>query len=275
MRIFLLILLGSSFVLAQTPTPPTTPGPTSLQEESAEPKQQPPKKLPTAKTQDEYAAYQKAAKQPDLIAAEKLATDFASRFPESELREPLFQTLMLRLQSTNNAERAFANAEKVLLIDPQNVVALVTAANILSERTLPTVADAEQRFEQSIRYAERAIQGIDDSLELPSDTPLEQSAAFKNSLLALAHSSEGNVYLLQKNYAEAEKHLEMASSLSPAPDAVVLYRLSLAQHGQRRFNDALVNIDKAITAANQSHDLVLLDRAKQEKSTLVKVAARP
>jgi hypothetical protein len=276
MRKLPLILFFASLASAQTPTaPPTTPGPTSLQEESATPKQQPVRKLPTAKTQDEYAAYNKAANQADLITADRLASDFASRFPESELREPLFQTLMLKFQSTNNAERALVNADKVLLIDPQNVIALVTAANILSERTSLAAPDAEQRFDEAVRYAERAIQGMDENLQIANETPLDQATAFKNTLLTLAHASEGNVYLLRKNYVEAEKHLATAASLSPTPDPVALYRLSVAQHGLRRFNDALVNIDKAIEAANQKHDLLLLDRAKQEKSILVKAAARP
>jgi tetratricopeptide (TPR) repeat protein len=182
---------------------------------------------------------------------------------------------MLKFQSTNNAERALANAEKVLLIDPQNVIALVTAANILSERTSLAAPDAQQRFDQAIRYAERALQGMDENLQIANETPPDQAAAFKNTLLALAHASQGNVYLLRKNYVEAEKHLSMATSLSPTPDPVALYRLSVAQHGQKRFNEALVNIDKAIEAANQKHDLLLLDRAKQEKSILVKAAARP
>lgn len=278
-KLFLLVFLAGLAAAQSTPapqtTPPTTPGPTSLQEESTPPKQQPTRKLPTAKTQDEYTAYNKAVSQSDLTIADRFASDFASRFPDSELREPLYQTLMLKFQSTNNADRALASAEKVLLIDPQNVIALVTAANILSERTPVTAPDAEQRFDQSIRYAERAIQGMDENLQITNEAAPDQVAAFRNTLLALAHASEGNVYLLRMNYAEAEKHLGTSVSISPSPDPVVLYRLSVAQHGQQRFNDALVNIDKAIEAANQTHNLLLLDRAKQEKSILIKAASRP
>lgn len=233
------------------------------------------RKQPVAKSQDEYTAYKSAAMQPDLNAADKLAVDFASRFPDSELRESLYQTLMLKQQSANNADGALANAERVLLLDPQNPVALVVAANVLSERTVPTSADAEQRFERGMRYADRALQNIEaNGVDAPESASADDLAKYRADLMAIAHAAEGNIELLRKNYMEAEKHFQAAISAKEQPDPLVLYRLALAQHGLKRLDDALTNVNKAMAAMGSTRDLVLQERIKQERSTLIKAGAK-
>jgi tetratricopeptide (TPR) repeat protein len=257
---------------AQQPTPATTAAPQSAPATETKP---PARKQPVAKSQDEYAAYKSAAMQPDLNAADKLAADFASRFPDSELRESLYQTLMLKQQSANNADGALANAERVLLLDPQNPVALVVAANVLSERTLPTSADAEQRFERGMRYADRALQNIESTgVDAPDSTSADDLAKYRADLVAIAHAAEGNIELLRKHYMEAEKHFQAAAAAKAQPDALVLYRLALAQHGLKRLDDALTNVNKAMAAMGSTRDLVLQERIKQERSTLIKAGAK-
>jgi tetratricopeptide (TPR) repeat protein len=276
--LFIALTLAAAPQQAQPAEPQQQPATTAPQAATspAGPETKPPAhKQATAKSQDEYTAYKAAAMQPDLIAADKLATDFASRFPDSELRESLYQTLMLKQQSANNADGALANAERVLLLDPQNPVALVVAANVLSERTQPTSADAEQRFERGMRYAERALQGIEASgVEAPESASPDDIAKYRSDLVAIAHASEGNIELLRKNYMEAEKHFQAAAAVKETPDPLVLYRLALAQHGLKRLDDALANVNKAMAVMGVSRDLILQERIKQERSMLIKAGAK-
>src|SRR5271155_520335 len=58
------------------------------------------KRPPQAKTQPEFDAYKTAAANTDPAALEKASEDFATKFPESELRVLLYK----------NAMRAFQNA---------------------------------------------------------------------------------------------------------------------------------------------------------------------
>jgi tetratricopeptide (TPR) repeat protein len=226
-----------------------------------------------AKSSAEYEAYQKIARQPNLKSADAQAQDFAFRFPESDLRAALFQSLMLKYQAANNAEGTIANAERVLLIDPPNVIALVTAANVFAERTIPGKPDSDERFDRAKRYAMRAIESI-DSVSLPTTASAEDRARFKSTLLSIAHAAIGNIALLQKDPETAEKELQVASELAPS-NALVLYRLAVAQHEQKRYGEAMGNVDKAVIAANDSHDLLLLERAKKEKAALAKAVTRP
>lgn len=256
---------------AQTPAQPSTQGPAQAATESRPAE----RKQPSAKSQDEYNAYRAVTMQPDLLSAERLATDFASRYPQSELREAMYQTLMLKQQSANRADAALANAEKVLLLNPDNVVALVVAANVLSERTLSTAADASDRFERGMRYAERALENIETSgVSAPESAAPADVAAYRATLAAVAQAAEGNIELLRKNYMEAEKHLQQAIAAAPQPDALALFRLALAQHGLKRLDDALANVNKAMAAAGSARDLLLEERIKQERATLIKAGAK-
>jgi tetratricopeptide (TPR) repeat protein len=182
---------------------------------------------------------------------------------------------MLKHQQSNQADLALTDAERVLLIDPQNVVALVTAANVLSERTLPGKPDSTRRFDQALRYAQRAIDNIDTGLSVPPQASVEDTAGFRNTVLAIAHAAQGNVYLLQNDFAAAERQFSTAAEVSPTPNALVLYRLAVAQHQQKRYDAALDNASKSFEVASANHDLILMDRAKQEKNALVKALAKP
>ena len=260
---------------AQTPAQAPVQAPTQTPSQATPESKPAERKQPSAKSQDEYNAYRAVTMQPDLLSAERLATDFASRFPQSELREAMYQTLMLKQQSANRADAALANAEKVLLLNPDNVVALVVAANVLSERTLPTAADATDRFERGMRYAERALQNIEaNGVTVPESAGPEDIASFRAALTAVAHAAEGNIELLRKNYMEAEKHLQQAIATAPRPDALALFRLALAQHGLKRLDDALANVNKAMAAAGSARDLLLEERIKQERATLIKAGAK-
>src|SRR5271169_4322536 len=56
------------------------------------------KRPPAAKTQPEFDGYKAAVAQTDPAALEKAADDFAAKFPDSELRAPLYTAAMQRYQ---------------------------------------------------------------------------------------------------------------------------------------------------------------------------------
>src|SRR5271166_2062008 len=66
------------------------------------------KRPPQAKTQPEFDAYKAAAASTDPAAFEKAADDFATKFPDSELRILLYKNAMRMYQSANNADKTEA-----------------------------------------------------------------------------------------------------------------------------------------------------------------------
>ena len=63
------------------------------------------KRPPQAKTQPEYDAYKLAVANTDPAALEKATDDFATKFPDSELRILLYKNAMRAYQTANNAEK--------------------------------------------------------------------------------------------------------------------------------------------------------------------------
>src|SRR5215813_12683302 len=63
------------------------------------------KRQPQAKTQEEYKAFQDVTSKPDPASMEQAANAFAQQFPNSELRAPMYQNLMLQYQNANNSDK--------------------------------------------------------------------------------------------------------------------------------------------------------------------------
>src|ERR1022692_2687348 len=96
------------------------------------------KRPPQAKTQPEFDAYKVAAATTDAAAQEKASDDFATKFPDSELRMLLYKNVMHLYQNANNAEKTEAIGRKVLAIDGDDPDALTTVAEVIAERTRDT-----------------------------------------------------------------------------------------------------------------------------------------
>src|SRR6202142_596306 len=104
------------------------------------------KRPPQAKTQPEFDAYKVAAAATDAAALEKAADDFATKFPDSELRILLYKTDMHLYQNANNAEKTESVGRKVLALDPDDPDCLTTVAEVIAERTRDTDLDKDQRY---------------------------------------------------------------------------------------------------------------------------------
>src|ERR1019366_2815668 len=118
------------------PAQGTTPGATAAPQG---------KRPPQAKTQPEFDAWKTATANTDAAAAEKAADDFASKFPDSEVRVLLYQNAMRLYQSANNAEKTETMGRKVMSLDGDNPEALVIVAEVIAERTRDSDIDKDQR----------------------------------------------------------------------------------------------------------------------------------
>src|SRR5208282_2436621 len=104
------------------------------------------KRPPQAKTQPEFDAWKAAAANTDPAALEKASDDFATKYPDSELRVLLYKSAMRLYQQANNAEKTEAMGRKVLSFDGDDPEALVIVAEVIAERTRDTDIDKDQRY---------------------------------------------------------------------------------------------------------------------------------
>src|SRR5260370_19796433 len=129
------------------------------------------KRPPQAKTQPEFDAYNVAAANTDPAPLEKAADDFATKFPESELRVLLYKNAMRLFLNVNNSEKTEAMGRKVLSFDGDDPEALVIVAEVIAERTHDSDIDKDQRYGEAISMAQKATQTVDTDVQVPAGTP--------------------------------------------------------------------------------------------------------
>ena len=206
------------------------------------------KRPPQAKTQAEFDAYNAAiANQKDPVAMEKAADDFATKFPDSELRALLFKAAMRGYQNANNGDKMLEESQKLLKLDPDDPEALIASAEVIAERTRDTDLDKDQRFAQATKYAQHALETIDTDVPVSANVQQAQIDAYKGLLRSSAYSVLGTIQYDQEKYADAQGYFQKSIDAYPSqPDPVVVLRLALALDKQGKYGDALKEANRAV-----------------------------
>ena len=227
-------------------------------------------KAPQPKTQAEYDAFQAATALTDGAKLEAAATEFAQRFPESELRGYIYQQAMGQYQAAGDGDKALEMARAVLKYEPNNAVALLTAAQLLSERTHDFDLDRKERLSEADADARNALKHVSD-VPTPAGMSAEQFAEALRQLRGTAHEVLGTVSFKRAEYFNAIKEFNAAvAEERERTDAVVYLRLAVANDKSDDVRSAMIVADKAIAnsqAGSQVHQL-----AEQEKARLLKLS---
>jgi tetratricopeptide (TPR) repeat protein len=227
------------------------------------------KRPPQAKTEPEYDAYKAAAAVTDAAALEKAADDFATKFPDSEIRILLYQNAMRVYQNANNAEKTEAMGRKVLNIDRDDPGALVAVAGVIAERTKDSDIDKDQRYAEAISMSQKATQTVDTDISVPSGTPQEKIDAYKAYLRSTAYSYIGTIEFKKDNYPAAQENLQKSLDADPAnPDPVTVLRLALTLDKQQKYPEALKLASRAVEMTQKEESGVIGTAARHERDRL-------
>ena len=266
-------LAATIFAAAQQKTTGSQPasGQASQGTQAAAPAQPQGKRPPAAKTQKEFDAYQQAvttAKDPASL--EKAADDFATNFPDSELRILLYKAAARGYQNANNGDKMAEMSEKELKLDPDDPEALIGAAEVIAEKTRDTDLDKDQRWAQAQKYAQHATETIDTDVAIPANTPQEKVDAYKGFLRSSAYSVLGTISFNQEKYADAEGYFHKSIDALPnQPDPVVILRLSIALDKQGKYQDALKEANRVVGMTQENSSTGTL--ARRERDRLVQL----
>jgi tetratricopeptide (TPR) repeat protein len=205
------------------------------------------KRPPQLKSKPEQDAYNAAAANTDPAGLEKAADDFATKFPDSEVRVLLYEQAMRLYQNANNADKTEAMGRKVLTLDADNPEALVTVAEVIAERTRDSDIDKDQRYAEAITMAKKATETVDTDISIPANTPQAQIDKYKGLLRSNAYSILGTIEFKKDNFAAAQEDLQKSIDAYPSePDAVVVLRLALALDKQQKYPEALKVANRAV-----------------------------
>lgn len=267
---------ASGMALAQTGgTQPQTPAAQSGQAQTAPIPTTPPtgKHQPQAKTQEEFKAYQDAASKPDPASMEQATAAFIQQYPNSELKGALYQNLMLLYQNANNGDKTIEIGRKVLSVDPDNVVALVTVSSVLANRTRESDLDKEERVTEAKKDANHAIEVINTPEGIPAGYPADKVEIYRNTILAMAYGALGQAEFVNNNFPAAEQSLRKSTSVSGTqPDPITWFQLTLTLDREGKYADAVVAANKCVEVS-AGHPVN--PYCTQERDRVQKLAANP
>lgn len=223
---------------------------------------------PQAKSLEEYDAYQKfwTAQDPDQKIL--LADEFLKKFPDTDLKVFAYRKQMEAYQQKNDFERMKEFGERILSVEPGDVIALTLLATAIPERTLDNDPDKERKLNAAEDYARRALAAI-DKLEKPSpqytDAQWEQ---FRNQARSQDWGALGLVNLQRRNYAASEEAFQKATQLASEPDPVLWFRASMALRFSKKYEEALAGLKKCVEFGGvklQGKDLCVDERNALQK----------
>jgi len=235
---------------------------------------QPPRQ---AKTKEEYAAYKvadaAATSEPDLAKAESAIADFQSKFPQSELTPVLYEKLMRRYQQSGNAEKTLELARKTVALDPKSALALITAATNLAETTRASDLNWSERYAETLKDANAAIQLIDSGAFKPPQLTPDQLNLVKSMAYAAIGSIEFTKTGDTSNPEEATRHdvaaeqaLRKATELNTSnPEPSIWLRLAITLDHQKKYAEALQAADRAAQLAANDPNVMALATTEQTR----------
>lgn len=229
------------------------------------------KRSPAAKTQPEFEAYKTAAALTDPAQLEKAAGDFATKFPDSELRVLLFRQAMHGYQNANNGDKMEEMGRKALAIDPDDPEALLAVAQVIAEGTRDTDIDRDQKVAEAKKDAERALVTVDTDVPTMGNAP-DRVDQYKRFLKSEAYAILGTLASNAKNYAEAETNLRKSIEVFPEQvDSVAVLRLAVALDMQNKIPDALKYANQAVDLTKDHPDSPAGKAARAEQDRLTKL----
>lgn len=231
----------------------------------------PGKTPPQAKTQAEYDAFNAAkATASDPATLEKAADDFATKFPESELRILLYEADVAAYQQSNNSAKMEEIGKKVLTIDPDQPDALVAVSQGLVDTTQDSDIDKDQKYSEATKDAQHALETIDTDIAVPAGTPPDRVEAYKDYIRSTAHSFIGTILFKKGDFVGAQAEYQKSLDAFPSqPDPVVVLRLALCLDNQKKYPEALQQANKAVQLTQEN--TTAGDYARKERDRLVQL----
>jgi len=227
------------------------------------------KRPPKVNSTEEYNAYKAAMVMTDPVAEEKAASDFAAKYPQSELLGLVYKDVMQKYQQANNGDKMVEMARKALAIDPDDPEALVAVGQVVVEQVKDGDLDKDQRLAEAKKNAERALVTVDSDVPTSGYDP-QKLADYKNFIRSQAYFILGTVAYKQNAWAEAETNLRKSiEALPQQPDVVCVYRLALALDFQNKIPEALKVTQQAVDLTKSNPDSPAGKAARQELDRLM------
>jgi tetratricopeptide (TPR) repeat protein len=219
---------------------------------------------PVARSQQEYQDYRAASSAPTGSALERAAADFAQKYPSSELRLPLYLKSLRQYQRENDSAGILSAGENVLVLDPDNPLALVLTSTVVADGLTADDPERSKKIAIINDRTARALRLLDS--KAPTTSSPGHAALYRTTLQATAYSALGIMKLKTGDDAGAEKDLRAGAALAEVrPDPYIWYHLALAQDRRKKYRSALHSVEQAMQLASANPQLQRLAEAEHDR----------
>jgi tetratricopeptide (TPR) repeat protein len=274
MLLAVFLLAPDSFAHYQQGTPPSTP---STQADTASrAQQQTQKETQTAAAPaaakadpDEEAAYKAFSdtKPEDADKRIQLGEKYVEKYPNGKYDAQVYQGLTTAEYSKQDLPKMYADADKTLALNPDDVTVLVLVGWVIPHNFDPNDLAAESRLDKGEKYEKHALE-ILATLPKPANLTDEQFAKVKAQGESQAHSGLGLIYFRRQNYEESVAELKKSTADPANQDATDYYVMGVELTRLKRFPESVDAFQKCAATPGG-----LQDRCKQMGAEAKKQAA--
>jgi len=223
---------------------------------------------PVARSQQEYQDYHAAADAATGSALERAAGDFAHKYPQSQLRLPLYLKSLRQYQHENDSTGILSAGESVLALDPDTALALVLTSTVLADGLNTGDPDLAMKTATITERTGRALRVLEAATAAAASAQPDAAGLYRTTLKATAYSALGLMKLKTGDDAGAEKDLRSGATLTELrPDPYIWYHLALAQDHRKKYRAALYSVEQAMQLASGNPQLQRLAEAEHDHLT--------
>src|SRR5271154_2224827 len=218
---------------------------------------------------EEEAAY-KAFSDTKLEDADKriqLGEQYVQKYPSGKYVEQVYQGLTTAEYSKQDLPKMYADADKTLALNPDDVTVLVLVGWVIPHNYDPNDLAAENRLDKGEKYEKHALEVL-AALPKPANLTDEQFAKVKAQGESQAHSGLGLIYFRRQDYDQSIAELKKSTADPANQDATDFYVMGVELTRLKRFSESADAFQKCAAMPGG-----LQDRCKQMGADAKKQAA--
>jgi|HubBroStandDraft_3_1064219.scaffolds.fasta_scaffold114630_2 tetratricopeptide (TPR) repeat protein len=268
------LLTPNSFAQYQQGTPPATPGSqsgaASQAQQQTQKETQPAAAAAAPKADPEEEAAYKAfsdTKPEDADKRIQLGEKYVEKYPSGKYDAQVYQGLTTAEYSKQDLPKMYADADKTLALNPDDVTVLVLVGWVIPHNYDPNDLAAESRLDKGEKYEKHALEVL-ATLPKPANMTDEQFAKVKAQGESQAHSGLGLIYFRRQDYEQSIAELKKSTADPANQDATDYYVMGVELTRLKRFSESADAFQKCSTMPGG-----LQDRCKQMGTDAKKQAA--
>jgi tetratricopeptide (TPR) repeat protein len=218
---------------------------------------------------EEEAAYKafSDAKPTDADKRIQLGEQYVQKYPNGKYLEPVYQGLTTAEYDKQNLPKMYADSDKALALNPDDVTVLVLVGWVIPHNFDPNDLAAESRLDKGEKYEKHALEVL-ATLPKPANMTDEQFAKVKAQGESQAHSGLGLIYFRRQDYDQSIAELKKATGDPANQDATDYYVMGVELTHLKRFSESADAFQKCAAMPGG-----LQDRCKQMGNDAKKQAA--